>query len=88
VEVSYSLGFLRSLQSCPTKLQEEALEKITLLSNVQNHKALRVHKLGGSFKSCYAFSVNYHIRILFQYTGKPKRAYLLEIDGHDGYKKK
>lgn len=88
MEISYSPGFLRSLHSCTAALQKEALEKIELLGDIQNHRTLKVHKLSGSFKDCYAFSVNYHIRILFQYTWKPRRAYLLEIDGHDGYQKR
>ncbi len=85
MEISYSPGFLRSLHSCPPALQEEALGKITLLEDSRNHRTLKVHKLSGNLKGCYSFSVNYHIRILFQYTGRPRRAYLLEIDGHDGY---
>lgn len=60
-------------------------EKIELFSDEDNHKMLKVHKLNGRLRGCYAFSVNYHIRIVFEYIGKPRRAYLLAIGDHAIY---
>ncbi len=85
MEISFAPGFLRSVRSLPLLLRDEIKEKIRLFSDEKNHTSLRVHKLSGRLKNCYAFSVNYHIRIIFEYTGKPKRAYLLTVGDHDIY---
>lgn len=73
------------VRSFAPDLQEMILQKITLLSDERNHRQLRVHKLHGHLKGCYAFSINHQIRIIFEYVGQPRRAYLLVIGGHDIY---
>lgn len=85
MEVSFSPLFVKTLQSFPDALREEVITKINLLQDEQNHEMLRVHKLKGRLKGYYAFSVNYRFRILFQYVGKPRRAYLLTVGDHDVY---
>lgn len=85
MEVTFSPNFLRSLRNLPEKLQEEAIEKIIALQDIRNHRQLKVHKLTGRLKDCYSFSVNYKMRILFEYVGKPRRAYLMELGDHDVY---
>lgn len=85
MEVSYTPKFLRVLRSLPSSLQGEAIEAIDLLKDPTKHKQLKVHKLHGNFRGCFALSVNYKIRIIFQYLAKPKRASLLTIDSHDVY---
>jgi plasmid maintenance system killer protein len=65
-------------------LQEEALEKIDLFSDVANHKSLKVHKLHGVYKKHYSFSVNYKTRIVFTYL-TPNEAVLMAIGDHDVY---
>ena len=88
MEISYSPGFLRSLHSFSSSLQTEVIEKVELLKNFDNHSMLKVHKLSGVFKGCYSCSVNDHVRIILQFVGKPKQAYLLAVDNHDGAYKK
>ncbi|MEI6511002.1 MAG: type II toxin-antitoxin system mRNA interferase toxin, RelE/StbE family [Candidatus Uhrbacteria bacterium] len=85
MEISYSPNFLREFHSLPSLLQEEVTEKLELFTSVTNHQALKVHKLSGRLRECHALSVNYQIRILFQFVGKPKRAYLLSVGDHDIY---
>jgi len=85
MEVSFSPSFLGSLRIFSKPLQDEVLEKIDLFSDVKNHQALRVHKLKGRLRGCFSFSVNYHIRIVFEFIGKPRRAYLLSVGDHDVY---
>lgn len=87
MEVSYTPGFLRMLKTLQKGLQEEAIEKIELFKYPENHKQLKVHKLGGRLKGRYSFAVNYNIRIVFRYIAKPKEALLLAIGDHDVYKK-
>jgi plasmid maintenance system killer protein len=85
MEITFSPSFLNSLRSFPSALQEEVLEKVEKFSNPKNHQILKVHKLKGRLRGCFSFSVNYHIRIVFEYVGKPKRAYLLAVGDHDVY---
>ena len=85
MEVSFSPSFLRILHALPPRLQEEVTEKISLFADEKNHQILRVHKLRGRLSGCYSFSVNYHIRITFEFVGKPRRAYLLTVGDHDVY---
>lgn len=66
-------------------LVEEAIEKIELFKNPENHKILKVHKLHGRLTGCYSFSVNYKFRIIFEYNSK-KEASFLSIDDHDMYR--
>ena len=88
MEVAYIPSFLRQLKSLPPELKEEALEKIELFPDIENHKQLKVHKLGGRLKGRYTFSVNYKTRIVFRYLKtKPKEALLTAVGDHDAYKK-
>ena len=63
----------------------EALEKIELFKNENNHKMLKVHKLHGSFSNYLSFSVNYKFRIIFRYISKSEVLFL-DIGDHDIYK--
>ncbi|MFH1252716.1 MAG: type II toxin-antitoxin system mRNA interferase toxin, RelE/StbE family [Candidatus Uhrbacteria bacterium] len=85
MEVTFSPSFLGSLRTLQQQLQNEVFEKIDLFSDIKNHKILKVHKLKGRLRGCYSFSVNYHIRIVFEFVGKPRRAYLLAIGDHEVY---
>ncbi len=85
IVVSYKPTFIRQYNSLENDLQEEVVLKIELFKDKNNHKALQVHKLHGRLKDCYSFSVNYKIRIVFNYASK-KEAVLLAVDDHDIYK--
>jgi mRNA-degrading endonuclease YafQ of YafQ-DinJ toxin-antitoxin module len=65
-----------------SSLKEEVKEKIELFRNEKNHVRLKTYKLKGSLKNTYAFTVNYQIRIVFEFEGK-KRANLLYVGSHD-----
>lgn len=79
--------FVRMFDNLERSLQEEALEKIETFKNVSSHRALRVHKLRGKYKNCYAFSINYQVRIIFQYAPEAEHTvYLLAIGDHNVYK--
>ncbi len=85
IKLIFAPVFLRQLKSLPGELQEEAIEKIELFKNRQNHRMLRVHKLKGNLREVFSFSVNYRIRIVFEYNSKNEAA-LLSIGDHDVYK--
>ncbi len=83
--VSFKPSFVKEMNRLPVALQDEIFEKIELFKDRKNHAGLKVHKLHGYFQDCFSFSVNYHIRIVFQYVSK-KEATLLIVGDHDIYK--
>lgn len=63
---------------------EDIIEKIEMFRASENHKRLKVHKLKGSLSGVYSFSVNYQMRIVFEYADK-NTALLLTIGDHHIY---
>ncbi len=84
LELIYAPRFVRHFKRLPKELQEETLEKLRLFKRSDNHALLKVHKLHGKFSACFSFSVNYKIRIVFEYVSKNEIA-LLTIGDHDVY---
>ena len=85
IAISFKPSFIRSVNKLEKALCDEVIEKIELLKDVKNHKSLKVHKLHGRLSGCFSFSVNYKVRIVFQYESK-NEVVLLDIDDHDIYK--
>jgi len=85
MKIAYKAIFIRQFDDLPIDLQSEVLEKIGLLKIAQNHQQLKVHKLHGSLRDRYSFSVNYKIRIVFRYLSK-NEIVLLVIGDHDIYR--
>ena len=83
--ISYKPSFVREFKKLPTELQEEAVERIDLFRNVQNHKKLKVHKLKGRLKDFHSFSVTYSHRIVFSYESKEEVVFIA-IGDHSVYK--
>lgn len=69
----------------PVELQEEALERIDLFKEVENHKKLKVYKLKGRLADLYSFSVTYSHRIVFSYESK-NAVVFLAVGDHEIYK--
>lgn len=87
MEVRYSSRFLRQLKKLSKSLQDEVIERIETFKNTTNHKQLKVHSLGGKFKTYHSFSVNYTHRIIFDYVSK-NEVVLLKVGTHDIYEAK
>lgn len=85
MEVSFSPNIVRELNALSVAAREEAIERIELFAEDPLRPSLKVHKLAGRLKGRFAFSVNYRTRIIFSYVGKPRRAYLHHIGGHEVY---
>jgi mRNA-degrading endonuclease YafQ of YafQ-DinJ toxin-antitoxin module len=86
MEIAYSPSFVRKYKNFPDSLKQEIKEKIVLFQDEVNHRQLRVHKLSGSLKDQYSFSVNYKVRVVFVYSDEtPRRAILLAVGDHDIY---
>jgi mRNA interferase YafQ len=84
LDIQYTARFLRSLKKMQPTLQEDVYEKVEQFADVDRHKALKVHKLKGQLKHVYSFSVNYNVRIIFQYETNTI-ASLLDVGTHDVY---
>lgn len=85
LKVSYTHAFIRQLKKLEPVLIAEVVEKVELFKNPTNHQMLKVHKLHGIFSGAFAFSVNYKIRIVFEYRSK-NEAILTAVGAHDIYK--
>ncbi len=85
MRIGYTTTFLRQLKALPFEIQEEVLEAIGHFADRKNHARLKVHKLKGRLAGEFAFSVNYRIRIIFEYP-KAGTAILLAIGDHDVYR--
>lgn len=88
IEIEYAEYFLRKYHKI--KKRDKALaikikEKIQLLRDQNNHKALEVHKLKQPYKDLYSFSVDYKIRIIFEYGKNKEIVILLTVGGHSDY---
>jgi mRNA-degrading endonuclease YafQ of YafQ-DinJ toxin-antitoxin module len=85
MEVAFAPQFRRQFKKLDKPLQEEALEKIEMFNHIENHLALKVHKLKGTLVGRFSFSVNYRYRIIFMWTDTNKTAILLAIGDHSLY---
>jgi mRNA-degrading endonuclease YafQ of YafQ-DinJ toxin-antitoxin module len=83
--ISYKPSFVREFKKLPAELQEEAMERMDLFKNVENHKKLKVHKLKGRLKDFHSFSVTYSHRIVFCYESKEEVVFIA-IGDHSVYK--
>ena len=85
MQIGYTSKFIKKYNSLDPDLKAELKEKIELFKNVKNHKQLKAHKLHGSWKGCYSFSINYKIRVVFEYCSK-NEVVLLAVGDHAIYK--
>ncbi len=84
IKIGYRPAFVRRWKKLPLSLQTEARDKIELFKDSSNHKRLGVHKLHGRLKKYYSFSLNYEVRIIFEFQNKESVVFL-DIDNHDVY---
>lgn len=85
IHVDYTSNFVKFYSKLSRDLKTEIKEKIELFKNKENHQILKVHKLHGKLKNRYSFSVNYKVRIVFEFVGKNK-IIMHTIGDHDIYK--
>ena len=83
IDIFYAPSFVRMYKWLPSSLKEEVKEKIDIFKKKENHIKLKVHKLKGNLQNTYSFSVNYQIRIVFEYENQ-HRVNLLYVGNHDG----
>lgn len=81
--IGYKPAFIRQLKKLPLDLQNEAKKRIALFAIDPTHASLHTHKLKGSLKGRWSFSVNFNYRIVFIREGR--NITLLMIGDHKVY---
>lgn len=83
LNIFYTPSFIRRYKNLDPLLKIEVKEKIEEFRNSKNHLKLKVHKLKGYLINTYSFSVNFKIRIIFEYQKKRENINLLYVGSHD-----
>jgi mRNA-degrading endonuclease YafQ of YafQ-DinJ toxin-antitoxin module len=84
-EIAFSSSFKRAFKNriAGCKPQEEKFWKRVEMFRHNPHDArLRTHKLSGDLQDYWSFSVEYDVRIVFQFVAK-NRAVFQDIGRHD-----
>jgi addiction module RelE/StbE family toxin len=85
IMINQSIHFNRSLKKWARKKPEiipAIVEKILLFSIDKNTPSLALHKLSGTLKEHWAFSIEYNLRIIFRYTNDGNILFV-DIGSHD-----
>ena len=85
IQVSLTPQFHKKFKKLDLQLKAEARIRIKEFAENPDNPTLHAHPLNGNLKGVYSFSVNYKIRVLYQYLSNTEVA-LLTIGSHDIYK--
>lgn len=85
LNVIYSEKFISQLEELSPKLQKLTFKKVEMFKMDPKHPSLKTHKLNGVLDGYLAFSVDYQIRIVFEY-GTKDTVHFLKIGDHDIYR--
>jgi mRNA-degrading endonuclease YafQ of YafQ-DinJ toxin-antitoxin module len=83
--IESSTKFKRSFQSLPASIQEKADERDQMFRRNAFDPRLKTHKLGGSLKGYWSYSIDYQYRVLFRFDGSDKVVYF-DIGDHRVYR--
>lgn len=84
MEVYYYSEFKKSAKKY-REHQDLIKKKINLFLQDPFDKSLKTHKLSGKLSGYWSFSVNYHLRIMFEFIDE-KTVGLVDIGTHEIYK--
>lgn len=85
IQIEYSTNFTRGFKKLSQDKQKEALKAEKIFKENQFAIKLKIHKLTGRLEGLWAFSINYHDRIIFEFMGEGKVIFY-RIGSHDIYK--
>ena len=66
-KIYYSSHFLRALKHLPPQLKPLAVEREAIFRKDCFNAKLKTHKLSGKYKEHWAFSIDYHYRVMFRF---------------------
>jgi addiction module RelE/StbE family toxin len=85
--ILFTPEFKRDYRKLPSELKERLKERGRLFQENPFHPLLRTHKLTGVLKECWAYSVDFRVRVIFQFVSKTEIV-LLRVGDHSIYRKK
>lgn len=84
VTTYYAPSFRKSVKKYIT--YKNKIEKtINCFQNNPFHPSLKTHKLAGKLENCWSFSVDYHLRIVFEFIDESTVGFI-NIGTHEIYK--
>ncbi len=85
LKIIFSERFISQFESLSPKTQKLAEKKIDIFKTDPRHHSLKTHKLNGVLADYFSFSVDYKLRIVFEY-GVKDTVHFLKIGDHDVYR--
>jgi len=86
MQIIYTSEFKRGFKKIEGAMQSEALAKEVIFRKDPFDSRLKTHKLYGKLKGCFAFSISYSSRIIFEFSKNKDTAYFYSIGDHNIYK--
>ena len=71
MQIEFSTGFKKAYKKrvlVSETLDKRFWEKLAIFQNDPFDRSLKTHKLIGELSDCYAFSVDYDCRVVFEFT--------------------
>ena len=68
MEVRYTSRFEREAKKVPRHLRKTVEDRVELFKRNPFDSRLKTHKLTGALKEFWSFSVDYHYRVIFEFT--------------------
>lgn len=84
MEILFLPKFKRQYRKLPEYVKRDVIGKENIFRKNPFDPSLKTHKLHGKLNNCWAFSVNYNIRIIFKFVNK-KTVRFFSIGSHDIY---
>lgn len=84
MKITYSPYFKKVFKKIPQEIKKLAVEKEKIFRNNPFDQKLKTHKLHGKIDDCWAFSVNYSYRIIFEFR-ENEEIWFHNIGNHDIY---
>lgn len=85
VKVKYTSRFVKKLKKLPISTVKKAAAKEKIFKQNPYTPSLKTHALTGQLHGYYAFSVDYHTRIMFKFINSQEVVFL-DIGTHSIYK--
>lgn len=67
ITIQVTSHFIKSFKNLPEEIKNQAIQKENIFKNNPYDPRLKTHRLKGKLKNYFAYSINYHYRILFRF---------------------
>ena len=85
IDIYYSFQFKKSIKKY-SSYQKQIEKRIALFIQNPHDNRLKTHKLTGKLHGYWSFSINFNLRIIFDFIDQ-KKAGFIDIGTHQIYKK-